>query len=126
MSNSKNIINILIIVLLVGVGVIGYFYFFGGEAETNDQLGLQQLTTDGASNVVGGDRSEASEFVILLNNLRSVDLKSSIFSNPAFAGDLQDFTTPLPDRQKGRSNPFAPLGTGNINTTPIPANEFFR
>lgn len=126
MSNSKTIINIVIVILLLGAIVIGYFYFFGGKAETGTQSGLQQLTTNGSTGLVSVGQSQASEFVVLLDNLRSVDLKSSIFSNPAFSGDLQDFTTPLPDRQKGRSNPFAPIGTGNISAVPVSVGGLFR
>lgn len=127
MSNSKTVINIVIVILLLGAILIGYFYFFGGnKAETNTQSGLQQITANGSTGLASVGQSQASEFVVLLDNLRSVDLKSSIFSNPAFSGDLQDFTTPLPDRQKGRSNPFAPIGTSNISATPVSIGGLFR
>lgn len=126
MSNSKTVINILIAILLLGAIVIGYFYFFGGKADTDNQSGLQQITANGSTGLAAVGQSQASEFVVLLDNLRSVDLKSPIFSNPAFSGDLQDFTTPLPDRQKGRSNPFAPIGTGNITVTPVSVGGLFR
>lgn len=106
--SSKLLINILII-LLVGAGAFAaYSYFMGGEEETASGV---QVVGGGSATIASS--GEASEFVILLDSLKSVDLKSKIFDNQAFAVELQDFTTPLPVRPQGRSNPFAPLGGGN-------------
>lgn len=108
MNNSKTIINIVIVILVLVGGFVAWRYFTAGDTATEPASGLQAAGILGQGDVAG--QSQTSEFVILLNNLRSVDLQSNIFSNPAFANDLQDFTTPLPDRPQGRSNPFAPVG----------------
>ncbi len=110
--STKLLINILI-VLLVGAGAfVAYSYFMGGDEEVTS--GVQVVGGNSATIASAG---EASEFVILLDSLKTVDLKSTIFSNQAFAVDLQDFTTPLPARPRGRSNPFAALGSGNLTPT---------
>ncbi len=107
MNQSKILINILILLLVCGLIIFGYFFFFGPE----DEVGISTTSTNTANPNVS---TETSEFLVLLKSLQSVKLSGEIFNNPMFATGLVNYTTPIPDRPQGRSNPFAPLGTANI------------
>ncbi len=50
----------------------------------------------------------ADRFIGEISLLGSVKLDPKVFSNPVFK-DLEDFSRPLPDEAKGRTNPFAPI-----------------
>lgn len=54
--------------------------------------------------------SEAQgETLQLLQILRSIKLDASVFENKTFRS-LEDFSVPLQEEPKSRSNPFAPVG----------------
>lgn len=115
MNTKKTLINVLI-VLLVVVGLwFGYSYFFQSEDEgTGTSVSVQTAGTD-------NELTPESEFVVLLSRLRNVSLDASFLGNDIFNSELQNYTSPLPSRGQGRSNPFATFGVGNINlSTPIP------
>ena len=104
-----NILIVLIFVLLIGGG---YYYL------TNNQ---PTAPTDTLSNdqVIDGE-GPAADVLRLLQQVQAVTLDGKIFQNPAFSQFLVNYTTELPDKPRGRSNPFANFGVGNLTT----ANTF--
>jgi len=116
MNQSKILINILILLLVCGLIIFGYFFFFGPE----DEVGISTTSTSVANPNVS---TETSEFLVLLRSLQSVKLSGEIFNNPVFATELVNYTTPIPSRPQGRSNPFAPLGTANVSGSETEAVE---
>ena len=107
MNQSKILINILILLLVCGLIVFGYFFFFG----SGDEVGISTTSTSATNPNIS---TETSEFLVLLRSLQSVKLSGEIFNNQVFATELVNYTTPIPSRPQGRSNPFAPLGTANV------------
>lgn len=48
----------------------------------------------------------------MLNILNSINLKTEIFTDPAFL-ELDDFSVSIPKKETGRKNPFLPIVSGN-------------
>lgn len=119
MTSSKVLINTLIFLLIFLALFAGYFYLRGGGAETGSAITTQK---DSAT-LAGDDSSTDSEFVTLLNRLDTVTLDASFLSDVTFSTNLENYATVLLNRPKGRSNPFADFGIGNLteatSTTPI-------
>lgn len=93
------IAKIILIVIVVAFVFIGYTYFFTGDSK-------DVLITESSDPVLG---SEDGKLILsLLVNLRSLDLEASIFNRLSFLS-LIDFGQVIPDRPKGRVNPFAPI-----------------
>ena len=114
----KSIIrNIIILVVVVGLGVAGYKFFFSGAAPAaTDALQTTSNTGDTTSGsgaaAIAGTQGDAvgQDFLTLLLNVQSIRLNDSIFTSKAFTV-LQDFNRPIPpDTNPGRPNPFASLG----------------
>lgn len=66
-----------------------------------------------------GGRSEVDAITVdlltLLLSLKTLDLDTTIFSDDRFKS-LTDFSVELIPQPVGRSNPFLPLGGGNVST----------
>ena len=77
MNRSNTLINILILLLVCGLIIFGYFFFFGSE----DEVGISTTSTDVVNPNVS---TETSEFLVLLKSLQSVKLSGEIFNNPIF------------------------------------------
>jgi len=109
MLKPKILINILIVTLIIIALYFGYAFIFGGTEEESVSI---NPTLGNLTGISVAEDETASEFVKLLEHVRTIDLSANIFQNKIFSENLQDFTTPLPDRNKGRSNPFAPVSVG--------------
>lgn len=102
--------NIIILIVLIVLGIVGYSVFF--KKNIDDQGGLATTASSGTTLPVGvsDENAVGREFLGLLLNIRSLKLDDSIFTSQAFLS-LQDFSRPIPpDTNPGRPNPFAPLG----------------
>lgn len=95
----------IIAAVLVVVGAFGALSFMGGGAGAVDpavQGGAAAAPIDSAS------AQAEKEMLDELLQLRSIRLSESLFANPLFIS-LVDFSKPLAEQLKGRSNPFAPI-----------------
>jgi hypothetical protein len=95
-KSSSKTLTIVIVVALVGAAV--YFYYQGGVSSGSSSL----LQTQSAGADVGSAELD------LLNQIRSLSIDSTFFSDPAFQS-LQDYSVTIPTENVGRPNPFAPL-----------------
>ncbi len=124
-KGGKSIIRFLIIILVVGgLGGVGYKYFLGGNLDIAQNTGDGLVTTAGTGTgtsavpdlSASGVNTQSSEqigndFLMTLLSVRSIKIDSTVFTSQAFTS-LQDFSRPLlPDNNPGRPNPFAPLGS---------------
>lgn len=87
--------NLAVAVILVGVLYLGYNMFFGGNSA---ELMLGEGSNEG--------ELIASEFLIKLNELQSINFSSAIFSDPRF-NSLASFSTLPEPVPAGRTNPFS-------------------
>lgn len=111
MKNSKTIINIGIVILIILLAGAIYFYLTGSDEAPGVGISAGAVDTQAGTTLASAD---TSEFLILLDSLQTVDLGGKIFQNKIFASELQNFATEIPSRPQGRSNPFAPIGTANL------------
>jgi hypothetical protein len=107
-SSKKTWVWIAIIII---VAVLGYFYFYGSSAPAASGL-VQSSPSD--SDAVG------AQVLTLLNQIQSLKIDTSIFSDPGFL-TLRDYSVAIPPESVGRSNPFAPL-PGFSASASIPAS----
>lgn len=105
--------KIIYIAVLIFIGLVVYNYFFKPE------INVDPVTSDVASPT--GKLAVDKEILTLLGDLHSLVLDNSIFSSSAFKS-LEDFSLPVEDEPKGRSNPFAPIGV-NVVTPPLPLKD---
>lgn len=90
----------------------GYYYLtMNGPITTPDT----NLSSD---QVIEGE-GPAADVLQLLHQVEAVTLDGQIFNNPAFSEFLVNYTTELPDKPRGRSNPFANFGVGNFSATDL-------
>ena len=92
--------NLLILLLLIGLGALGYFLFF---SEGNDSIVTSSAT---GSSVDSQAAFQTREFRRILNELNTIDLDIPALQDPDFL-NLTDHAQPIPERPFGRENPFA-------------------
>ncbi|PCI30052.1 hypothetical protein COB52_01930 [Candidatus Kaiserbacteria bacterium] len=90
--------KIILVILIVIIAALGWFGLSGNQ--TTSSL----LTNDSRSS---GNVVVDQDILRLLLDMRSIQLDSSIFENPAF-GKLQDFGKQIIPEPVGRDNPFLP------------------
>lgn len=107
-GSKTNMKKLLIIIAIIIVGGIAYVTFTknGTPASTGP------LTSSApASTLPSTDDQIGREFLSILLSLKTIGLNDELFRKPAFQ-NLRDYTTELMQTdQKGRPNPFAPIGT---------------
>ncbi len=92
----KKIITIIIIIL-----ILGSLAFFGFKSDVFSESAL--VPEVGLNNLIG------SELLVLLLQIKSIDLDTMIFDDPAFMR-LKDFGTELELQPIGKDNPFSTIG----------------
>lgn len=90
--------NILVIILIIAIGVIAFVYLNKSDSSTS------LLTTDSATS----DSADAKYIYNILQQMKSVQLNDSIFSDPTFQG-LKDNVVNFSPQESGRVNPFSPI-----------------
>lgn len=98
---KKIIIGIVVIIIIFVV----YTIFFKADPESNSLLTSTQKT-DGSS-ILG------QEILKAINQIKSLDLETSVFDDPVL-NSLRDQSEEIIPERTGRPNPFAPL-TGSPN-----------
>ncbi|MEK9184661.1 MAG: hypothetical protein AAB866_00660 [Patescibacteria group bacterium] len=96
---QKNKVMLPVIILVVVLGIIGYFYI---SSRGNSGDLLVQVDKTASDQVVGKD------LLIALNRLNAITLDDSLFRDAVFA-TLNDFSVEIVPQAVGRNNPFSPL-----------------
>ena len=92
----KNLFSHFFILAAI-VALVGYTFI-----SVQAQEGLVQTTSNPNADIV------AQKFINQINILNSVRIETSIFADESFQS-LIDWSRPIPDEEKGRANPFAPI-----------------
>jgi hypothetical protein len=103
--NTKNII--VVIVLLI-VGFIAFQYLTGSNTNSTSSLSVDGNTTNS---------TDAQQIYSLLQEMAQVKLDDSIFSKPVFQ-NLKDNSVTFAPEAAGRNNPFSPIGSDLLSSTP--------
>lgn len=107
MNLSSPLVKTIVAIIVVStIGFFAYSYLSGGSSSAGDLTQVSQTATS----------KMGAQVLSALNQLRQLQLDTSVFSNATFKS-LKDFSQPLPtDQIPGRDNPFAPIGT-NVSKT---------
>lgn len=116
MFNSKNLINIGGLILVLILAYFGYRAYFGSATLP---AGVSTIGSDGAPvNPTETVDADAVRFLALLQSVKDVDQTiNEKFINDKYYVSLQDYTVPVPARPLSRSNPFLTIGLGGSYNT---------
>ncbi len=97
--------NILIAIVLLGIGIAGFMIF--GKSDSQTSILVSQNAN--ANNI-------GAEILTALNQLDSLKLDESVFEDGSFK-TLINFSKPIQSQPVGRNNPFAPVGKSGSATS---------
>ena len=115
--------NIILFTVIAAALILVYIFFIKKDPEEADLSSVLVPVSDTSGNVndtIDQNSIIARDFLAVLLSVKSVKLNESIFSDNAFI-NLHDSTiilSPPGPEDKGRPNPFAPLGRDVISTPP--------
>lgn len=116
-----------VVIVVVALGIIIFVILsLGNKPKEKSNLVSSNPSGDPVIGVVG-DISETTpdaslgtdEFLTKLLSIRNIELKGSIFEEPAFATLKDSSIILIQDGTEGRVNPFAPIGFENFNSKAI-------
>jgi hypothetical protein len=110
MDNPFSKKNIIIGSVIVVVAFAVYQVVFVAGNNTNDSAVL--IVDSGAQS------SEERDILLILSDLRSIDLSRDVLEDRLFLS-LEDYTTTIVQGPKGRKNPFAPVGVDGGVPAPV-------
>ena len=87
--------------MIIVVAALIYFYTMGTPTDSSS---LTQTNTAASAEV----QNVGSRVLVLLNQINSLKIDSSIFAGDAYRS-LVDYSNTIPEQPVGRQNPFAPL-----------------
>jgi hypothetical protein len=128
MSKKTKIFAIVVLVIAAVIAVVA----FTGRSSTSTAPVTNtdsSLSSSAASKVAGvplqTTTAPASEFATVLSTIKSITLNTSIFDDPAYKA-LRNYPIALGSDNRGRANPFAPVGyeVGTVTGTPVADVQF--
>jgi hypothetical protein len=106
--SKKTTFNIILVLLVIALAFLLWKFLFSQPGKKPTQTA--QLVPQ-AFLAVGSDAASANEFVQILLSVRNIRFSTELFQNPIWE-TLEDFSVELLPKEKGRVNPFAPIGSG--------------
>ena len=119
MGISKQLFNIILIILALLLLYFGYTFLTKPSAGPVGDDGSPELASSGFSSDEAG-QTVSDEFLDTLTGLQGLDLRGEIFGNIVFK-DLRDSNTLLPDGTPGRPNPFSPVNFSTLRFSNVNA-----
>lgn len=125
MSKKTKIFAIIVLVIAAGIAIV---VFLGRPSTpTTPTANLDSpLSSTAASKVAGvpipTTTAPTSEFAAVLSSIKSITLNTTIFDDPAYKA-LRNYPITLGSDNRGRANPFAPVGYEVGTVTGIPVAE---
>ncbi|MFH1170135.1 MAG: hypothetical protein V1704_01075 [Candidatus Vogelbacteria bacterium] len=102
--SSRFIVKLGVVLLVLVAAFFLYRYLFVSSPAADNNPGLEAVGNGEVGQTVVDD-----EFIRLLERLQGVTLDATVFASPAWQS-LINFRVPLVREEKGRPNPFAPVG----------------
>lgn len=115
---NKNLKKILIVILVIGIGYFAYTYLSGDSTPTSTGGSLSSSVALPGGGGTPLSTAGANEFSGMLSSINSINIDTTIFSDPGFLA-LRDHPVVLGTDVVGRPNPFAPVGVDSA----IPVNS---
>jgi len=104
----------VLIVVIIALAFFVYVHFFTGNSTDTSNLSSDSQTASSSETTT----PEEQQFLALLLKIQHITIDQKIFSDPVFLS-LQDDGLPILDQPQGRTNPFAPIGSGNSVSTVV-------
>lgn len=118
--NTKKIITYAALAVIILLAVFWTVKMFTGSDEPQGGVILSSGLPGGANLVAGNIAAADDPFITLLNGIKNVDLSNlKLLSDPIFVSGLKDLSRPVSDRGRGRENPFAQIGVGNLSLSEL-------
>lgn len=114
---NSTIKNAIIFIVIGGALFSVYFFFIKPDPEqanlvTNStSLGEGELVVGNTENLPNADSEIAKELLVVLLNVKNITLNDAILSDPAFKNLVDSTVTLIAEKNEGRPNPFAPIGS---------------
>lgn len=128
MSKKTKVFAIIVLVIAVIIGVVA-FATRSSTPSTPTPNPNSPLSSTAASKVAGvpmpTTTAPTSEFATVLSSIKSITLNTAIFDDPAYKA-LRNYPITLGSDNRGRANPFAPVGyeVGTITGSPVADVQF--
>ena len=125
---NSTIKNAIIFIVIGGVLFSGYFFFIKPRPEEAILVTTATGTTDGdlgtnnIENLPNADSQIAKDLLVVLLNVKNITLNDAILSDPAFKNLVDSTVTLIPEKNEGRPNPFAPIGSDSVALPIIPVS----
>lgn len=104
----------IIVIVAIAIALFFIYSFFFAKSEDGELI-------RGTVNAPSGADVIGSEIIQALNQIETLQLDRTIFSDPVYRS-LVDRSQPIPPEPAGRENPFAPIsftaGSGAVITIP--------
>ncbi len=113
MFNSKTLINVGALLLILLVAYFGYRAYFGSSSTPS--AGVAVLGPDGqpVTSPTETVDADAARFLALLQSVKNIEQTiNDRFIQDRFYVSLRDYTVPVPARPLSRANPFLTIGLG--------------
>ncbi|HNZ55510.1 MAG TPA: hypothetical protein PKN73_02175 [Candidatus Paceibacterota bacterium] len=110
--NTKKIVTYVALAVIILIAIFWVVKVFTGEEEPQSGVTMSPSLVSDANQIALAD----DPFFTLLNGIKDIDLTNlELLSHPIFVNGLQDLSRPVSDRGRGRENPFAQIGAGNLS-----------
>jgi len=103
----------ILIIAIIAILFFVYTKFFSSNSTDTANLASDKTTASSSQTTT----PEEQQFLALLLKIQHITIDQKIFTDPVFLS-LQDDGLPILDQPQGRTNPFAPIGSGN-NVTAV-------
>lgn len=107
------------IIIFIFIALVLVLVFMLLSRQKEEDSGLVGTTTSGSSVVPSSSDAGAvgigEDFLVLLLNIKNIELDDAIFSDSAFKNLKDSSILLIPDGGEGRPNPFAPLGEDDVS-----------
>lgn len=118
--NTKKIITYAALAAIVLLAVFWSIKMFVGKEEISGGVVLSSGLPGGTNLLAGNIAAADDPFITLLDGIKNIDLKNlKLLSNPIFKDGLKNLSRPVSERGRGRENPFAQIGAGNLNLSDL-------
>jgi len=113
--NTKKIITTVALVAIIALSIYWMVKIYSGGEEPIEGVSVSE-SLGGFDSLVSNIVTAEDPFITLLSGVESIDLNNlKLLSNPVFTEGLKDLSRPIRDLGRGRGNPFAVIGVGNLD-----------
>jgi len=108
MKNQKKTLSLILIITIIIIGILAYFYYLGDNPADNKMI-VSSISDEVLIDEELKIPQVGKDLLKTLKVLRVINLDTNFFEQEVFKG-LVDNSKELPFEERGRLNPFSPIG----------------